>query len=48
MVAVVAALLSAAAMLLQPKQEFNVEVEKKQNILASVRIQASKDDAAAI
>jgi Na+-transporting NADH:ubiquinone oxidoreductase subunit C len=48
MVAVVAAVLSTAAILLQPKQDFNVEVEKKQNILASVRIHASKADAAAI
>lgn len=45
MVAIVAAVLSAAAMLLQPRQELNREIEKKKNILASVRIEATKDNA---
>lgn len=46
MVAVVAALLSTAAMLLQPRQERNREIEKKKNILASVRIEATAENAA--
>ncbi|MFO7576062.1 MAG: NADH:ubiquinone reductase (Na(+)-transporting) subunit C [Bacteroidales bacterium] len=45
MVTVVAALLSAAAMLLQPLQERNREIEKKRNILASVKIEATRSDA---
>lgn len=46
MVAIVAALLSTAAMVLQPKQERNREIEKKKNILASVRIEATSANAA--
>ncbi|MBE0673886.1 MAG: NADH:ubiquinone reductase (Na(+)-transporting) subunit C [Bacteroidales bacterium] len=46
MVAIVAALLSTAAMVLQPKQERNREIEKKKNILASVRIEATSINAA--
>lgn len=46
MVAVVAALLSTAAMVLQPKQEKNREIEKMRNILASVRIESDRSNAA--
>jgi len=45
MVVVVAALLSAAAISLKPKQVRNAEIEKKQNILASVHIEATATDA---
>jgi Na+-transporting NADH:ubiquinone oxidoreductase subunit C len=45
MVVSVAILLSLAAMLLQPRQEKNIEVEKKMNILSSINIQSSKTDA---
>ncbi|MEE4115969.1 MAG: NADH:ubiquinone reductase (Na(+)-transporting) subunit C [Marinilabiliaceae bacterium] len=45
MVAIVALVLSTAAMLLQPRQEKNAEIEKKRNILASVGIEASGIDA---
>jgi len=45
MVVVVAALLSAAAIALKPKQVKNAEIEKKQNILASVHIEATATDA---
>lgn len=45
MVVVVAALLSAAAISLKPKQVKNAEIEKKQNILASVHIEATATDA---
>jgi Na+-transporting NADH:ubiquinone oxidoreductase subunit C len=45
MVVSVAILLSLAAMLLQPRQEKNVEVEKKMNILSSINVQSSKSDA---
>ncbi len=38
MVILVAALLATAAMALKPRQNKNVEIEKKQNILASVNI----------
>lgn len=44
MVVVVAAVLSTAAMVLQPRQEMNRIAEKKINILASVRVEASKAD----
>lgn len=44
-VVVVAALLSAAAISLKPKQVKNAEIEKKQNILASVHIEATATDA---
>ncbi len=46
MVTVVALLLSLAAMSLKPLQEKNIEVEKKQQILASVRIASTTGDAA--
>jgi Na+-transporting NADH:ubiquinone oxidoreductase subunit C len=45
MVISVAILLSLAAILLQPLQEKNVEVEKKMNILSSINVQSSKNDA---
>lgn len=45
MVAVVALILSTAALLLQPRQERNAEVEKKRNILASVGVEATEVDA---
>ncbi len=45
MVAIVALVLSSAALLLQPKQERNAEVEKKRNILASVGVEATSADA---
>lgn len=45
MVAIVAFVLSSAALFLQPKQERNAEIEKKRNILASVGIEATGLDA---
>lgn len=45
MVVVVAALLSTAAMVLQPLQEKNIEIQKKRNILSSIRIKSSAKDA---
>jgi Na+-transporting NADH:ubiquinone oxidoreductase subunit C len=45
MVVVVALLLSLAAMQLKPFQDKNIEVEKKQNILAAVRIASTPVDA---
>jgi Na+-transporting NADH:ubiquinone oxidoreductase subunit C len=45
MVVSVAILLSLTAMLLQPKQEKNVEVEKKMNILSSINVASTKNDA---
>lgn len=45
MVAIVALVLSSAALLLQPKQQRNAEIEKKSNILASVGIAANADNA---
>jgi len=45
MVASVAILLSLAAMLLQPRQERNIEVEKKMNILSSINVMSTKSDA---
>ncbi len=45
MVAIVALILSTAALLLQPLQERNAEIEKKRNILASVGIEATEDTA---
>jgi Na+-transporting NADH:ubiquinone oxidoreductase subunit C len=45
MVVIVALLLSLAAMQLKPFQDKNIEIEKKQNILASIRIKASVTDA---
>jgi Na+-transporting NADH:ubiquinone oxidoreductase subunit C len=45
MVVLIALLLSLAAMQLKPYQDKNIEVEKKQNILASVRIKSTPADA---
>lgn len=44
MVVIVAAVLSTAAMLLQPLQQANMIIEKKLNILSSVGVEAGKDD----
>lgn len=48
MVVVVALLLSLAAMQLKPFQDKNIEVEKKQNILASIHIKSTPKDAVEI
>lgn len=45
MVILVAALLATVAMSLRPRQERNAEIEKKQNILASVNIQTTPANA---
>ncbi len=45
MVILVAAILSAAAMLLQPFQERNIKIDKMQGILASANIDASPENA---
>jgi len=45
MVAIVALILSSAALLLQPLQEKNAEIEKKRNILASVGVEATEETA---
>ncbi len=45
MVVSVAILLSLMALLLQPRQEKNVEVEKKMNILSSINVVSDKSDA---
>ncbi len=45
MIFIVAVLLSGAAMLLQPLQQRNVEIEKKLSILASINIESSRQDA---
>jgi len=45
MVVSVAILLSLAAMLLQPVQEKNIEVEKKMNILSSINVASTKVNA---
>jgi len=45
MVILVAAVLSFAAMSLKPRQQKNTEIEKKQNILASVNIQTTAKNA---
>ncbi len=45
MVTVVAAILSFAAITLKPYQDKNVEIEKKKNILASVKVECTADDA---
>ena len=45
MVVAVALLLSLAALQLKPFQDKNIEIEKKQNILASVRINSTVTDA---
>nr|HPR33888.1 Na(+)-translocating NADH-quinone reductase subunit C [Prolixibacteraceae bacterium] len=44
MVVIVAAILSVAAISLKPFQKRNIEIEKKQNILASVNITAPKNE----
>jgi Na+-transporting NADH:ubiquinone oxidoreductase subunit C len=48
MVVSVAILLSLTALLLQPRQEKNVETEKKMNILSSINITSTKVDAVAL
>ncbi len=45
MIIIVAVLLSGAAMLLQPLQQKNVEIEKKKSILASVNIESTRNNA---
>lgn len=45
MVILVAAVLASAAMALRPRQDKNVEIEKKQNILASVNIESTFETA---
>jgi Na+-transporting NADH:ubiquinone oxidoreductase subunit C len=45
MVILVAAILASAAMALRPRQEKNVEIEKMQNILASVNIESTFETA---
>ena len=45
MVIMVAAILSTAAMILQPIQKRNIEVEKKKNILASIGIESDRSNA---
>ncbi len=48
MVIIVAAVLASVSMALKPAQKKNVEIEKKQNILASVNIPSTAADAEAI
>lgn len=48
MVIVVALLLSMAALQLKPFQDKNIEIEKKQNILASINIASTPEDAQAL
>ena len=45
MIVIVAALLSTAAMVLQPLQEKNIEIQEKRNILSSIKIKSSVKDA---
>lgn len=45
MVIVVAAVLASVSMALKPKQKRNVEIETKQNILASVNIESTPENA---
>lgn len=45
MVILVAAILASVSMALKPRQQKNVEIEKKQNILASVNIESSAENA---
>ena len=45
MVVIVAALLSTAAMVLQPLQEKNIEIQEKRNILSSIKIKSNAKDA---
>ena len=47
MVVLVATLLSTAAISLKPLQDKNIESEKKQNILSTLGIEVSREDAAA-
>ncbi len=44
MVVAVATLLSLAATLLQPRQEKNLEIEKKKSMLASIHVEATRDN----
>lgn len=48
MVILVAAILASVSMALKPRQKKNVEIEKKQNILASVNIASTAENAEAI
>lgn len=48
MVVIVAAILSAASLTLKPAQKKNTEIEKKQNILASVNIESDAKTAEAL
>lgn len=48
MVILVAAILASVSMALKPRQKKNVEIEKKQNILASVNIESTAETAEAI
>lgn len=48
MVIIVAAILSTAAMMLQPLQQKNIEIEKKRFILASVQVESTAKDAEAL
>ena len=45
MVVAVAILLSLTALLLQPRQDKNIEVEKKMNILSSINVTSTKENA---
>lgn len=45
MVIIVATILSVVAMVLQPLQKKNIEINKKQNILLSLNIEVEKDNA---
>ena len=45
MVIIVAAVLASVSMVLRPRQTRNTEIEKKQNILASVNIQSDAANA---
>lgn len=45
MVILVAAILASVSMALKPRQKKNVEIEKKQNILASVNIESTAENA---
>lgn len=48
MVVVVAAVLSFVATSLKPMQDKNVELEKMQNILSSIQVEVSRDEAAEV
>ena len=48
MVVSVAILLSLTALLLQPRQAKNIEVEKKMNILSSINVVSTKTDAVSL